>query len=569
MKIKHILATFALALTCGLTAHGGLTIDGHLAVLDSLTNTYLCPIKRTTFGTRLDAVITFDSIVADTVLIDGWKVANGGEFAFFNISGNKRWTIKEPQGDSTVTRTIAFTYLPIMVMNGTFGMDYTEGTIQLLDPDNYTDEVMLTRVKWRGGTTNLGDKHKRNYHLKFVDENGEKMDRKFLGLRKDNSWIMDAGQVDFFRMRNRVATELWNDFASKPYHAQQEPKVKTGVDGGMIEVFLNGKYVGLYALTEAMDRKLLKLKKYDENTGEIHGQLWKTTGLSGSTTFNIFTPYDNTQEEWNYVETKYPELDEVFPTDYSAVGEGVHFGDTAKVADFNLKAHTYYDMPVMIDYEILLQTLLAIDNYAKNIYWYTYDTPQSPMLSLGVWDLDTSMGGNWETSSFHPTTVSPTRNVNFGHAVFGRLTRPTYIYRQQSIDRYHELRKGVLNTDSLIARYTDAFWNIYNCGAVDREEARWSHDSDLSGRELNIYRELNYITNWIKTRMDFLDNTHYHVAVDGDANADYIVDVVDINDIISSIISNQSVWDNVGADVNHDGKIDVVDINYIINLILN
>lgn len=569
MKIKPFFTTLVGALVCTITAHAHLSIDGHIAVLDSLTNTYLCPIKRTTFGTRLDAVITFDSIVADTVLIDGFKVANGGEFAFFNIAGSKRWSIEEPQGDSTVTRTIAFTYLPVMVMNGTFGMEYTDGTIQLLDPDNYNDEVLRSRVKWRGGTTNLGDKHKRNYHLKLIDENGEKLDRKFLGLRNDNSWIMDAGQADFLRVRNRVATELWNDFAAKPYHSAQEPKAKTGVDGGMIEVVLNGKYVGVYALTEAMDRKTLKLKKYNEETGEIHGQLWKASEITGATTFNIFSPYNNNLDVWSGQETKYPELDEVCPTDYSPLAEGVLFSDTASVYSFNLKAHTYFDMPVMIDYEIFLQTLLGIDNYAKNIYWYTYDSPASPMLSLAVWDLDTSMGGNWSPTSFHPESVSPTRNIVFGNGIFSRITHPESIYRNSCITRYHELRKGVLNTDSLIERYTNAFYNIYNSGAIVREEARWSRDTDLDGRELNIYRELKYVTEWIKQRMEHLDNNRYRIPLESDVNGDFIVDVVDINNVITTILESGDINENAAADTNKDGVVDIIDINKIINTILN
>lgn len=52
---------------------------------------------------------------------------------------------------------------------------------------------------------------------------------------------MDAGQADVFRLRNRVATELWNDFARKPYYYANEPNVHTGVRGKVVEVHLNGE----------------------------------------------------------------------------------------------------------------------------------------------------------------------------------------------------------------------------------------------------------------------------------------------------------------------------------------
>ena len=82
---------------------------------------------------------------------------------------------------------------------------------------------------------------------------------------------MDAGQADLFRLRNRIATELWNDIASKPYYADQETDVLTGVRGQVVEVYLNNEYRGIYCLTECMDRKQLKIKKFDKKTGEIHG----------------------------------------------------------------------------------------------------------------------------------------------------------------------------------------------------------------------------------------------------------------------------------------------------------
>ncbi|WP_249113423.1 MULTISPECIES: hypothetical protein [Prevotella] len=41
-----------------------------------------------------------------------------------------------------------------------------------------------------------------------------------LGMRKDKDWILDAGQADVFRLRNRIATELWNDFARKKVYVR-------------------------------------------------------------------------------------------------------------------------------------------------------------------------------------------------------------------------------------------------------------------------------------------------------------------------------------------------------------
>ena len=139
--------------------------------------------------------------------------------------------------------------LPIVKLTGSFDNDYQEGSVSLNMPDGTYIENIKATIKWRGGTTNTENTHKRNYTIKFSE------DQQLFGLRKDNKWILDAGNADVFRLRNRIATELWNDIAHKPYYAAQEPKALSGVRGQVVEVYLNDEYMGIYSLTECMDRK--------------------------------------------------------------------------------------------------------------------------------------------------------------------------------------------------------------------------------------------------------------------------------------------------------------------------
>ena len=144
--------------------------------------------------------------------------------------------------------------IPVLKLTGEFGYDYQDAIVSLYMPDGTSIENMSGKIKWRGGTTNVDGKHKRNYKIKF-DE-----DHQFFGLRTDNKWILDAGQADLFRLRNRIATEIWNDIAHKPYYSEKEPDALSGVRGHIVEVYLNNEYRGIYCLTECMDRKQLKLK---------------------------------------------------------------------------------------------------------------------------------------------------------------------------------------------------------------------------------------------------------------------------------------------------------------------
>lgn len=387
--------------------------------------------------------------------------------------------------------------LPTIHINGNFGYEYSEGEITINESDKTT--TLKAKIKWRGGSTNSPNKHKRNYKIKFYE------DISLFGLRSDNNWILDAGQADLFRLRNRIATELWNDMAHKPYYYYQEPNVLTGVRGKVIEVYLNNEYMGIYCLTEAMDRKQLKLKKYDKLTGTIHGGLWKATDWGNSLMYDI-TAYDNSKETWGAFEVKYPELDDVEETDYSTLYNAISFVANSTDEEFKNHIHNYFDMPVIIDYYIFLHVLNAFDNTGKNIYWAVYDKETDKKLTLAVWDLDGTVGQKW-IEKWIPNATSPELEVENNLNLYVRLKKlNANNFNQKVLERYSELRKNILSTDNLINRYEYYYQLIKNCGAAEREQQKWSEDTDIDGRVLNFESEYNDIVNWITKHMEFLDN---------------------------------------------------------------
>jgi len=387
--------------------------------------------------------------------------------------------------------------LPTIHINGNFGYEYSEGEITINESDKTT--TLKAKIKWRGGSTNSPNKHKRNYKIKFYE------DVSLFGLRSDNNWILDAGQADLFRLRNRIATELWNDMAHKPYYYYQEPNVLTGVRGKVIEVYLNNEYMGIYCLTEAMDRKQLKLKKYDKLTGTIHGGLWKATDWGNSLMYDI-TAYDNSKETWGAFEVKYPELDDVEETDYSTLYNAISFVANSTDEEFKNHIHNYFDMPVIIDYYIFLHVLNAFDNTGKNIYWAVYDKETDKKLTLAVWDLDGTVGQKW-IEKWIPNATSPELEVENNLNLYVRLKKlNANNFNQKVLERYSELRKNILSTDNLINRYEYYYQLIKNCGAAEREQQKWSEDTDIDGRVLNFESEYNDIVNWITKHMEFLDN---------------------------------------------------------------
>ena len=517
MKQLNNLLFLLLCFTTSITSYAQFTVNERSIIYDKVSDRYMVSIPENAFGTDYKAKIALDATTGwSNLSIEGTDIADS--YSFKQVEGNKIYKFHAKKGDKEISGKLTFTFLPLLVMEGTFGYDYAQGNISLLSPDVAEPTNSFVKIKWRGGSTNTADKHKRNYKIKTLNENGKKQEISLLGMREDNNWILDAGQVDLFRLRNRIATEIWNDFSTKPYYASKEPKAKSGVAGKVVEVILNNEYRGIYSLTEAMDRKELKLKKYDDKNQEFHGQLWKVSSWDESTFWEIEKDYDNTQETWHAFETKYPDIEDVNPTDYSPLYEAIDFVANSNDETFKKEVANYFDIPVIIDYQLFLETLKPIDNCGKNMYWGIYDVAKDKKLTLAIWDLDASVGQDWHCSTpLHPDYVSPDTELGIKEA-FNLYTRLSTLnvdnYNQKVADRYHELRKTYFSEENIISKYQSYYDMLEKSGAASREESKWSKDSDIGGYPLNFKNEIEYIKNWIIERLKYLDTTQFNLSTD-------------------------------------------------------
>ncbi len=563
------MAVIAMATAC-VSWGQAIFFDGHKAVHDSINNIWLCSVPQEVFGQEWQPVVTMDSTMTG-ITIDGMAVLSGDQISLDGITGGRLFPLRGNYGDQPLSGDVTFTWLPVLELNGEFGNEYALGTVSLNAPDGSGKSDMLAKLKWRGGITNNGDKHKRNYHIKFVDSIGEKKNRRLLGMRKDNHWKLDAGQVDPLRIRNRVATDLWLDMARDPWYKEGDSTIINGSRGRVTEVILNGKYHGIYGLIEPVDRKQLGLVKHDTVNNVFHGQQW-VSKLWART--YIYPYYNNNSNTWNENEVNYPEFEDVHPTDWSTFYNAFEFvRRNDAVDDWDTLADSldyYFDIPVMEDYFILLVTLQALDNETKNIYYSLYDKASGDKrLTLTPWDLDVSLGAK-TLKGLTDAMVKPERYIdwvlNLPLVDMFQVSAP---HRRQIIDRYWELRQTWLDTDNLVARFQAAVDELENSGAAAREEARWSGDSDIDGKTLDISAEMTYVANWIQRRMVYLDENVFArpVVLPGDVNEDGSIDISDVVMLINHCLTGDPV-NEANSDYTGNGIIDIQDITELINYLL-
>lgn len=573
MKNKQFLLALAILVTAMASWGQTLNIGGHRAPLDTLNHTWLCSVPQSLFGADFEAVVSYDESIA-SLFIEDAVLQSGDTFVFTGIEGGKQYSVVAMMGDSVYMGNITFTWLPIVELTGTFGNNYTKGYVTVSEPDSAFAEPLFAKVKWRGGATNLNGRHKRNYHIKFLnEEDSTKQNHRFFGLRNDNSWILDAGQVDFLRIRNRVNSDLWLDMARKPWYADSIANVRNGSRGQMVEVLLNGAYVGIYNMCEPIDRKQLKLERYEtdeRNRHTIHGVLWKAD--SWTTTVNMSNPKrDVGVTTWDGFVIKYPDYSEIYAYHWRSLYNAVWF---ANGADTNFAKRDsmgyYFDLPVLQDYYIFLVSLQALDNECINIYYSVQDFRKNTRVTMTPWDLDISLGQNYAPSVNLPDMVSPERYPAgwISHVPMADMFEVKWYYNQL-LARYRELRETYLNTDSLVNRFRTAIDELKNSGAAAREEARWSGDSDLAGKTLDLSAEMDYVEDWIRRRMAFLDEHVFIPRIDGDVNADGEVNIADVNCLIDVILGYTDPSTYLGrAYVNDDYEVNIADVNTVIDIIL-
>ena len=496
-------------------------------------------------GGNFTATLKFNNLTNNdiTFQIDGQTVANGGTFTLNNVTCQSAYDLYIlVNGTATRKCSLNFTFMPIVSVNvnncGT--TTYTNGSFHLLDGDAEADDSTYTaKFRHRGATAS--GKPKKAYAVKMIDANGNSVDRSFLGMRSDNNWILDAAYVDPSRMRNRVSTDLWNDFSHDPYHqAFENKKINSGTHGRFVEVLLNGTYRGIYCFTEKMDRKQLRLEKTDstvdiftdETEITVRGTLYKTTSWgyevfmghnTGSNSYPMRAPssYNNTSSSWCSYEGKYPDVEDGEKFDYGPIWRAVNLVAAGTDQEFVDSFAYYFDKPVLDDYYLFIELLLATDNHGKNMYYYAYDTnPSTKKLNKGftekdkigvaVWDLDGTWGCRWEGSTnVTNTNVYQTYNSydDFLWAYeHGQLTYFTRLRNLAAFDwentlanRYAELRRTWFQPDSLCKRFTD-YYSLFNeSGADSRENSLWG---------TNISSNISYTTQWIQNRIAYLDTQY-------------------------------------------------------------
>jgi len=378
-----------------------------------------------------------------------------------------------------------FTKLPIIHIN-------TNHTI--IDEDivfagftlNETDDTKasLIGIEYRGGFSQTVPK--KSFLLKFYSDtvNAIKSDVQLLGMRSDNEWNLQAIYNEPLRYNSKSAFELWGKI-NKLHYQDLEPDAVNGISFKYVELLLNGHYQGIYALTERIDRKQLKLIKYDN---AIRGELYK--GISwGASTYTACPHYNNDTNYWSGFEFEYPKDLVYWENLYGFVDFVINEPDTIFFSSYKNK----FDIDNAVDYFIFLNLVRATDNTGKNIFVakYDYNTPYFYV----PWDLDGTFGIIWDGTKENIT------NDILLNGFYKRLIHDCSDdgFTERIKNRWKELRLTILSGNEIKEIINSNFEYLSTNGVYEREGIAWP------GYIMSA-TQLQYTYDWLEMRLKFLDD---------------------------------------------------------------
>lgn len=463
-----------------------LRIDGYSCPTDSFTPAadFFYSVKHDA-ASAVRAKVEFSGEGVEWITIgdSDAKIYSGNEVIFPALTPGSSIVLRTHTNRTHKTgeNILVVTGLPIVTIT-------TEETIQnepkvdcnitLFDPEartsvgeekNLVYYESLAGIEYRGAGALRYPK--KPYNFKLKDATGGKVEAKLLGIRNDNSWILDAMYLDMGRMRNRVCFDLWNTF-NKPYYVGEKPKAMSGTRGHYVEVFVNGEYMGLFILSDRIDRKQYQIEKQG-------GYIYKAKGWTDACYLLGYRTPSNDDYYWNSaeIEQEYPDADDGMAPYFNHMADFIDF--VSKTSDEEFSAH-FADRIAensVIDTFIFLNLILGYDNAGRNTFWIFRNVNESKKVMHGLWDMDGTLGRDWNrvkrpaTSGWlYGSSDRPSKHFK----LFKRIIDGDVEGLQQKIyDRWVELKDNQLAPEKFEA-LVDYYANLQiSTGARDREVLRW------------------------------------------------------------------------------------------------
>ena len=298
---------------------------------------------------------------------------------------------------------------------------------------------------------------KKNYKIEL----DEKVS--FLGMRRDDDWVLYGAYNDQERVRNVFSSNLW--YAS--CCGNNALGVSNGDEYKYVELIINGRYAGLYALGYKPDQKQFNIR---EGEYLFMRKAWKETyDLRGSLT------KENESDALEMLHGEYLE-----------------------------------DEASSIDLWLFIDLCFGSDNTSKNTYFALkiLDRYSDSMIAIYCpWDLDYTWGNLWCDSADENFTLpygkpctTPCRMGDY--YVHDELKAGNDEMVEKLRTRYNELRADKWSTQTIMEMIDECEDSVFHSGAYARDIERWKNSTQMDpALKMSLFRE------YVSGRLSWMDET--------------------------------------------------------------
>ena len=317
---------------------------------------------------------------------------------------------------------------------------------------------------------------KKGYRLTLRHPNGEENDAALLGLRADGDWILYAGYTESEKIRQVYTAELWRESCG----ADNQFDVQNSNEYKFLELFLNGRYWGLYALGYPIDGKQLNIGE-GEHTFSKQDFLVSESGIDFDAPAEIpgyeVIAGDTVNTDWASI---WKPLKSYYKT---LLNEESDSAALKELADTNNA----------IDCWLFTNLVQGVDQVLGEgtLYNYRLSTKQTQngiKILFTPWDFDLTWGA---VSAEKPGyTLSPQENILMDlNPIYKLLQRGDAETLAAVQARYQELRAGAWSEEAMQAMLNGYEADIFVSGAYERDHARWPESAYNEGQtDLSVFR---------------------------------------------------------------------------------
>lgn len=329
----------------------------------------------------------------------------------------------------------------------------------VLDEPDYEEAV---QINYRGASS-FSQFDKKQYRIKFFKKEGGTKDKEvsFLGMGEHSEWVLNGPFLDKTLMRNKLVYELGQEL------------FEWAPDSRYVEVFVNGKYQGVYLAVEPVTNGETRLRlcefglasgetayvvkrdrvETEEDPLEVYGH------YAGKTMNDIFIDYPTksnlTQQQKEWIIKDIDDFERVLYSEY--------FDDPKQ------GYAKYIDVEAFADYVVLNEFVLNHD--AGNLSTYIYKE-LGGKLKPAIWDYNNAFDNyQWFAMDYGQFYVAQ-------NSWFDRLMQDR-AFVDQVVARYRELRTGILSEEALYSSIDTYEAELSN--ATERNFKVWGYtfDEDL------------------------------------------------------------------------------------------